>query len=192
MSTIYQDKIHKHSTYLQKIIEESGKSDNPDIINMSKNNLKKINKFLVNNLSNSVIKDFDNLRAIIKKPTDFSLRKKTDINDRYDNEINEENFELVNDISFNKQNEIKRNLSDYVKKYKPASKVKKINDYKKDIEIYFSEKTEKDFFTTENGKLFQEDEFVTNFNFERNFSKAKFKTMMIVRFLFQIIFIIFN
>lgn len=37
MSSIYQNKIQKHSTFLQKIIEESGKSDNPNIINMSKN-----------------------------------------------------------------------------------------------------------------------------------------------------------
>jgi hypothetical protein len=37
MSNLYQSKIQKHSTFLQKIIEESGKSDNPNIINMSKN-----------------------------------------------------------------------------------------------------------------------------------------------------------
>jgi hypothetical protein len=36
MSNSYQDKIQKHSNFLQKIIEESGKSDNPNIINMSK------------------------------------------------------------------------------------------------------------------------------------------------------------
>jgi len=35
MSNIYQSKIQKHSSFLQKIIEESGKSDNPNIINMS-------------------------------------------------------------------------------------------------------------------------------------------------------------
>jgi hypothetical protein len=35
MSNSYQSNIQKHSTILQKIIEESGKSENPNIINMS-------------------------------------------------------------------------------------------------------------------------------------------------------------
>ena len=79
---------------------------------------------------------------------------------------------------------MKRNLSDYVKIYKPAKKVKKINDNSKDIEIYFSEKSDKEF-SGENGKIYQEDEFETNLNyhlkdFERNSSKTKFKSMMIV------------
>jgi len=82
---------------------------------------------------------------------------------------------------------MKRNLSDYVKVYKPAKKVKKINDNNKDIEIYFSEKSDNDL-SIENGNIFQEDEFETNLNyqnqikeFERNSSKNKFKSMMIVR-----------
>ncbi len=89
------------------------------------------------------------------------MRKKNEINERYnfyyngntDKEINEENGngELVKDYPSSMQNEFKRNLSDYVKKYKPATKVKKINDNNKDIEIYFSEKSDKNFFTSENG-----------------------------------------
>jgi len=35
MSNIYQRKIQKHSSFLKKIIEESGKLNNPNIINMS-------------------------------------------------------------------------------------------------------------------------------------------------------------
>lgn len=81
---------------------------------------------------------------------------------------------------------MKRTKSDYVKIYKPAQKVKKINDNSKEIEIYFSEKSEKNM-DTENGKTFQEDEFESNLNyqlkdFERNSSKAKLKTLLIVSF----------
>ena len=83
-------------------------------------------------------------------------------------------------------------MSDYRKVYKPATKVKKINDNIGDIEIYFSEKSEKDFFTKENGKFFQEDEFDTNLNFERNSSKTRFRTMMIVRFSKLKILLLFN
>lgn len=80
-----------------------------------------------------------------------------------------------------------------MKIYTPATKVKKINDNNKDIEIYFSEKSDKGFFSKENGKLFQEDEFDTNMNFERNSSKAKFfRSMMIVKlFIFVCFFILF-
>jgi hypothetical protein len=79
---------------------------------------------------------------------------------------------------------MKRTLSDYVKIYKPAQKVKKIKDNSKEIEIYFSEKSDKEL-EAENGKTYQEDEFESNLNFhlkefERNSSKAKLKTMIIV------------
>ena len=36
MSNLYENKIKQHSNFLQKIIEESGKSDNPNLTNMSK------------------------------------------------------------------------------------------------------------------------------------------------------------
>ena len=80
---------------------------------------------------------------------------------------------------------MKRNLSDYVKVYKPAKKVKKHNDNNKDIEIYFSEKSDNEL-SLENGKTFLEDEFETNSNihlkdFERNSTKNKYRSMMIVK-----------
>jgi hypothetical protein len=40
MSVIYDNKIKKHSSFLQKIIEESGKSsNNKNVIEMSKGNV---------------------------------------------------------------------------------------------------------------------------------------------------------
>jgi len=140
-----------------------------------------------------VIQDIDNLKAIIKKPND--IPKNNEVKERYyynGNTDKEENGEQVNEISTSQQKVIKRNLSDYRKVYKPATKVKKINDNIGDIEIYFSEKSEKDFFTKENGKFFQEDEFDTNLNFERNSSKTRFRTMMIVRFSKLKILLLFN
>jgi len=53
MSNSYQNKIQKHSSFLQKIIEESGKSDNPNIINMSKIN-KKIKINIIFTLKNNI------------------------------------------------------------------------------------------------------------------------------------------
>jgi len=93
----------------------------------------------------------------------------------------EENGEQINNIS---QKGMKRTLSDYVKIYKPAQKVKKINDNSKEIEIYFSEKSDKEL-DAENGKAFQEDEFESNINFhlkefERNSSRTKLKSLLIV------------
>lgn len=137
---------------------------------------------LVNELSNSVIKDIDNLKAIIKKPGESS--KKEDYNKYHDNGSTEykgeENGEQINDIS---RKEMKRTYSDYVKVYKPAQKVKKINDNNKDIEIYFSEKSDHEM-ESENGKAFQE-EYESNLNYhlkelERNSSKARFKQMSMV------------
>jgi hypothetical protein len=80
---------------------------------------------------------------------------------------------------------MKRTLSDYVKIYKPAQKVKKINDNRNEIEIYFSEKSDKEL-EAENGKAFQEDEYESNLNhhlkeFQRNSSKAKLKTLLVVK-----------
>lgn len=136
-------------------------------------------------MSNSVIKDIDNLKAIIKKPGENILKKddyrdKNNENGYTENKL-EENGEQINDIN---QKGMKRTLSDYVKIYKPAQKVKKINDNSKEIEIYFSEKSDKEL-EAENGKAFQEDEFESNLNFhlkefERNSSKAKLKAMIIV------------
>ena len=150
------------------------------------------NKKIVNDLSNSVIKDIDNLKAIIKKPIDSSklndIREKFNYNGSTEKEkdkiLMEENGEQVNEFS---HKGMKRNLSDYVKVYKPAKKVKKNSDNNKDIEIYFSEKSDNDL-SIENGNNFQEDEYETNLNyqnqikeFERNSSKLKFKSMMIVK-----------
>ena len=67
--------------------------------------------------------------------------------------------------------------------YKPAKKVKKIKDDSNEIEICFSEKSDKN---EENGKEFKDEELDTNLNnvlkeFERNSSKTKLNTMTIVR-----------
>ena len=67
--------------------------------------------------------------------------------------------------------------------YKPATKVKKIKDDSNEIEICFSEKSDKN---EENGKEFKDEELDTNLNnvlkeFERNSSKTKLNTMTIVR-----------
>jgi len=136
----------------------------------------KILKYLlVNELSNSVIKDIYNLKAIIKRPGDNTNKKNDFMLKSQDNGLadlkQEENGEQINNIS---QKGMKRTLSDYVKIYKPAQKVKKINDNSKEIEIYFSEKSDKEL-DAENGKAFQEDEFESNINFhlkefERNSS----------------------
>ena len=37
MSNLYDSKFEKHTSFLEKILVESGKSDNPNIIDMSKN-----------------------------------------------------------------------------------------------------------------------------------------------------------
>jgi hypothetical protein len=135
-----------------------------------------------------VIKDIDNLKAIIKKPSENNLKKDEFKSKNFDNGSNaknfEENGEQVKNLS---RKEMKRTLSDYVKIYKPAQKVKKINDNSKEIEIYFSEKSDKEF-EAENGKAFKEDEYESNLNhhlkeFERNSSKAKLKTLLTVRFI---------
>ena len=139
-------------------------------------------------MSNSVIKDIDNLKSIIKKPGEF-IKKQKNIPNNNDNgsvsnnfEENEEQKIEINEIS---KKGIRRNLSDYVKIYKPAQKVKKIKDNSKEIEIYFSEKSENEI-DNENGKAFQDQEFESNIKnqlkeFERNSSKTKIRSMMIVK-----------
>jgi hypothetical protein len=87
----------------------------------------------------------------------------------------EENGETVNDLSLNG---LKRTFGEYVKIYKPAQKVKRINYNSREIEIYFSEKSVNEQ-EMENGKAQKNDDYLREF--ERNYSRNKLQNLTIVR-----------